>query len=95
MEYVPCVYILASRPHGAIYVGVTTNIAQRVHQHGAGAVDAHTRRYGIHRLVYVEVFECLAEARRREATLKRWRRAWKDALIERENPDWNDLSESW
>jgi putative endonuclease len=86
------VYILASRPRGAIYVGLTTNLAHRLAQHQATSVSAHTRRYGIKRLVYVEYFADLEEARRREATLKRWRRAWKDQLIEAGNPSWDDVS---
>lgn len=84
-------YILASRPHGAIYVGSTTDLRQRVAQHRAGAVMAHTRRYRIYRLVWFEAHSALREAQMREHRLKRWRRAWKDALIAEFNPGWRDL----
>jgi putative endonuclease len=86
------VYILASRPGGAIYIGATTNLRGRVTQHRLGAVDSHTRRYRIHRLVYFETHQTLELALARERKLKRWRRAWKDALIAGANPMWRDLA---
>lgn len=86
------VYILASRPHGAIYIGATTNLRRRVTQHRVGAVDAHTRKYRIRRLVYFETHDTLEDALAREQKLKRWRRAWKDALIAETNPMWRDLA---
>ncbi len=85
------VYILASRPHGAIYIGATTTLRTRVEQHRAGAVRAHTRKYGIHTLVHFEAHDTLDAALAREQKLKRWRRAWKDALIAERNPEWRDL----
>ena len=87
----PCVYILASRPGGAIYVGMTTNIRQRLETHHAGLVR-HTQRYSIKRLVYIEGHETIEDAVIRENRLKTWKRAWKIALIERINPRWRDLS---
>ena len=86
------VYILASRPHGAIYVGSTTNRRNRIEQHRAGEVRAHTRSYGIHTLVHFDVHETLEATQNREQKLKRWRRAWKDALIAEANPGWSDLA---
>ncbi len=88
----PCVYILASGYNGALYVGVTSNLIGRVMQHRAGMFDGHTKKYGIHRLVYFEVAESMAAAIAREKQLKRYRRDWKRNLIERENPAWNDLA---
>ena len=85
------VYILASRPHGAICIGATTQLRNRTDQHRAGAVRAHTRQYGIHTLVHFEAHESLEAAHTREQKLKRWRRAWKDALIAEHNPQWRDL----
>lgn len=85
------VYILASRPHGPIYVGATTNLRGRVQQHRIGAVEAHTRRYRIHRLVWFEAHDTLEAALLREKRLKRWRRAWKDAMIADVNPSWRDV----
>ncbi len=92
IERTPCVYILANRYNGAIYVGVTSNLIGRVMQHRAGAFDGHTRKHSIHRLVYFEVAETMEAAIRREKQLKRYRREWKRNLIERQNPAWNDLA---
>ncbi|MEM6381841.1 MAG: GIY-YIG nuclease family protein [Pseudomonadota bacterium] len=86
------VYILASRPHGAVYVGSTGNLHQRVEQHRSGSVSAHTRRYDIHTLVWCEEHGERHLAVKREHQIKRWRRAWKDALIPEMNPTWRDLS---
>jgi putative endonuclease len=85
------VYILASRYRGTMYVGLTSNLPHRMEQHRSGAVAGFTRAYRVHRLVYVEEFTSLLEARARERTLKRWRREWKFALIESLNPAWRDL----
>lgn len=86
-----CVYILASRKHGTLYIGVTADLARRVWEHKTGAVEGFTRRYGIHTLVYVEPHATMPEAILREKQMKKWNRAWKIALIERANPEWRDL----
>ena len=88
----PFTYILASRPGGALYTGAAGDLRQRVRQHRAKAVSAHTAAYDIDRLVWFEQHDTIDEARRREHSIKRWRRAWKDALINEVNPDWDDLS---
>lgn len=87
------VYILASRPNGAIYIGSTNDLRKRVEQHRAGGVSSHTRTYDIFTLVWFEVHETLDGALLREKRLKRWARTWKDTLIEAVNPDWNDMSD--
>jgi len=87
------VYILANRPRGVLYVGVTNNLARRVSEHRNGTVPGFTRTYGLKYLVYAEPYESILEARAREHSLKRWRRAWKFDLIETTNPDWKDLSD--
>jgi len=87
------VYILANRPKGVLYVGMTTALPQRIWQHKTKAVPGFTNKYGITRLVYYEEYASILEARSREHTLKRWRRAWKFKLIEDLNPDWRDLSD--
>lgn len=86
------VYIIASRPHGAIYTGVTNNLGKRVEEHKEGIASIHTRKYDINKLVYFEVYDRIEDAIAREKKLKRWRRSWKDALITERNPEWNDLS---
>jgi putative endonuclease len=87
------VYILASKKDGTLYIGVTNNLARRISEHKAKLVSGFTRQYGIDRLVYFESYDSILEARAREHVLKRWRRAWKVALIEKLNPDWHDLSD--
>jgi putative endonuclease len=91
IETRPCVYILASQRNGTLYVGVTGNIARRAFEHQMGAIVGFTHRYQVHLLVFVEFHESMAEAMTREKRIKKWRRAWKLALIERNNPEWRDL----
>ena len=85
------VYILASRRHGTLYVGVTGDVIRRVWEHKLGEGRGFTARYGVKVLVHVEVFGSAREAIAREKQLKNWRRAWKIALIEGHNLDWRDL----
>jgi len=88
----PVVYILASKPYGTLYVGVTSALANRIEAHRNGSVDGFTKRYGVHTLVYFEVHADMYEAIQREKRLKKWNRAWKIRLIEEMNPEWKDLS---
>jgi putative endonuclease len=90
MERQPCVYILASRRHGTLYIGVTSNLAGRLWQHRSKAKEGFTSRYSVRRLVHFEFAETMEAAIAREKQLKAWRRDWKIALIERENPFWED-----
>jgi putative endonuclease len=85
------VYILASRPGGAIYVGVTNDLFRRVYEHKNGMVDGHTKRYGIDRLVHFEIYETAYEAIQREKNIKHWPRVWKTGLIGEKNDTWRDL----
>ena len=87
------VYILASRRNGTLYVGVTSDLVRRVYEHRTDAVDGFTKRYGVHTLVWFEVADDVRAAIQREKTIKKWNRQWKLALIEKDNPDWNDLYE--
>ncbi len=86
------VYILASRKNGALYVGVTNDLARRMTEHKARLVPGFTRKYHIDQLVYFEQYASILEAHTREPAMKRWRRAWKIGLIEKLNPDRRDLS---
>jgi putative endonuclease len=88
------VYILATKPHGTLYVGITSNLPERMEQHRAGKGSAFVRKYGVTRLVYVEEFPVYAAAIQRETSIKRWKRDWKISLIESVNPEWKDL-EVW
>ncbi|MCR6628787.1 MAG: GIY-YIG nuclease family protein [Magnetospirillum sp.] len=91
----PCVYILASGKNGTFHVGVTSDLARRVSEHKSDAIEGFTTRYGIHTLVYAEFHETMPLAIEREKQLKKWRRAWKIELIEKENPNWRDLHGDW
>jgi putative endonuclease len=86
------VYILASGKNGTLYVGVTNDLARRMDEHKAKIVPGFTRKYDVSRLVCLEVYDSIRQARARERTLKRWRRAWKIQLVEKLNPDWDDLT---
>jgi putative endonuclease len=85
------VYIIANRKLGALYTGVTSDISQRIVQHRAHDGSRHAAKYDIYRLVYVEFHEDISAAIVREKQIKKWRRAWKIELIERDNPEWRDL----
>jgi len=87
----PCVYILASKRNGTLYVGATSDLVKRGWEHRTNAVDGFTKKYGVHILVYYEVHENMISAITREKQLKKWRRAWKLRLIEERNPEWRDL----
>lgn len=87
----PCVYILASRKQGALYIGVTSNLIERIWKHKNEVVDGHSAKYNIKQLVYFEQYLTIEEAILREKRLKRWNRSWKINLIEEANPDWKDL----
>ena len=91
-EFIPCVYILCSSRHGTLYIGVTSNLLARLAQHREGLIPGFTRRYGVKRLVYYEVFDTMEAAIVREKRLKEWRRAWKIELIEARNEHWDDLA---
>lgn len=85
------VYILASRRNGTLYTGVTSHLIARIADHRARRFSGFTERYGIHQLVWFEPHNLMIEAIKREKAIKRWRRAWKLALIEAVNPEWRDL----
>lgn len=85
------VYILASQKNGTLYVGVTNHLSRRVAEHREDRGSAFARDYNVKRLVHAERYDDPAEAIAQEKRVKHWRRAWKIALIERANPEWNDL----
>jgi putative endonuclease len=85
------VYILASRIGGTLYIGVTNNIIRRISEHKARKAESFTKKYEVDRLVYFECFDHIEYAILREKRLKKWPREWKIALIEKDNPNWEDL----
>jgi putative endonuclease len=86
-----CVYILASRIGGTLYIGVTNDLVRRVAQHKLKIADSFTKRHDVIRLVYFEGFDQIDQAIHRGKRLKKWPRAWKISLIEKDNPNWIDL----
>jgi putative endonuclease len=88
---VGCVYIMANRKNGTIYIGVTSDLIGRVHAHREGLVAGFTKRYGCKLLVWYEAHDDLQQARQRELQIKEWKRAWKIKLIEEDNLDRDDL----
>ena len=86
------VYILASKRHGTLYIGVTSDLSRRIYEHQRGLIDGFTKKYGVKTLVHYETFDDITEAIAREKAMKAWRRDWKIELIEKRNPLWIDLS---
>lgn len=84
-------YMLASRKHGTLYLGSALDLIARVHDHKQGAGSHFVAKYGVTRLVWYQPFMLVTEARDREYEMKKWRRDWKTNLIERDNPNWDDL----
>ena len=85
------VYIMTNRMHGTLYIGVTNDVVRRAWEHREGTVPGFTKTYGLKLLVHYEEFASIADAIHREKRLKNWNRAWKIALIEERNPNWEDL----
>ena len=88
------VYILASKRNGTLYIGVTNDLPARIFAHRSGTGSAITKKYAVTRLVWYETYDMVADAIQRETSLKRWLRKWKLELIEKFNPNWDDLYES-
>jgi len=87
----PAVYILASKRNGTLYIGVTSDLVKRIWEHKNNMLEGFTKRYNVHRLVWYELHESMESAINREKRLKDWKRKWKMELIERNNPNWQDL----
>ncbi len=93
MEKQPAVYIMGNFRNGAVYTGVTSNLMQRVYQHRESVIPGFTKRHGIKRLVWFEIHVTMESAIMREKQIKNWKRKWKLALFEDDNPTWRDLAE--
>ncbi|WP_038885370.1 GIY-YIG nuclease family protein [Vibrio rotiferianus] len=94
MDKVPCVYILTSNNNVVLYIGVTSQLPQRIWQHKNGIVEGFTKKYNVHKLVYFELFEDISIAISREKQLKQWKREWKLELVRESNPNFLDISSS-
>ena len=91
MKKQPAVYILSNQRHGTLYIGVTSNLVQRIWQHKNNLVVGFTQKYTLHKLVYFELLDDMDAAIAYEKRLKKWNRKWKIELIQEKNPEWNDL----
>ncbi len=87
----PCVYILASKKNGTLYIGVTSDPIERCWEHRNEVAKGFSQKYGVHKLVYYEIHQDMVSAISREKQLKKWKRAWKLRLIEEHNQEWQDL----
>jgi len=90
----PCVYILASKKNGVLYIGVTSNLVKRIWEHKNNVVEGFTHKYNVHNLVWFELHDNMDSAITQEKKLKNWQRDWKVKLIEKGNPEWLDLYSS-
>ncbi len=88
------VYILASKRNGTLYIGVTSDLANRIYEHKQKLAPGFTKKYGVDKLVYYEPFDRIDDAIAYEKRLKAWKRQWKIELIEKANPQWRDLYEN-
>ena len=91
MNKQPCVYILSSQKNGTLYIGVTSVLVQRIGQHRSGLIEGFAQKHNVRNLVYYELHDRMEDAIIREKQLKKWKRQWKIALIERDNKEWHDL----
>ncbi|NHN36106.1 GIY-YIG nuclease family protein [Pseudomaricurvus alcaniphilus] len=91
MDKQPCVYILASKRNGTLYIGVTSNLVRRIWEHKQNLIAGFTQKHQVHKLVYFELADDMYAAITREKQLKKWNRQWKIRLIETQNPEWRDL----
>lgn len=90
-DAVIAVYMMSNRKHGTLYTGVTSMLIKRIGEHRDGLIEGFTKTYGLKRLVWYERHETMTAAIQREKTIKKWKREWRVNLIERENPNWDDL----
>ena len=85
------VYILASKRNDTLYVGVTSDLCRRIYEHKQKLIEGFTKKYNVTQLVYAEEFQDINDALHREKCIKKWNRAWKLNMIQKQNPDWEDL----
>jgi putative endonuclease len=85
------IYILSNKKNGTLYIGVTSDLTKRIYEHKQKVINGFSKQYSLDKLVYYEVIDDIKTAIKREKQLKKWNRAWKIELIEKENSEWYDL----
>ena len=88
-------YMLTNKKKGTLYIGVTNNLERRMFEHKNKIIEGFTKQYGFDKLAYFETYQYVNDAIKREKNMKKWKREWKISLIEKDNPDWDDLSADW
>lgn len=88
-------YIITNKKDGVLYIGVTNNIERRITEHKRGSTKGFSKRYNLDKLVYFETHQYINDAIKREKNMKKWKREWKIKLIEKNNPNWEDLAKDW
>ena len=89
------IYILTNHKNGTLYIGMSNDLERRVFEHKNKLIKGFTKKYGLNRLVYFEIYQYVNDAILREKRIKKWKRQWKIELIEEENPEWDDLARDW
>ena len=89
------IYILTNHKNGTLYIGMSNDLERRVFEHKNKLIEGFTKKYGLNRLVYFEIYQYVNDAILREKRMKKWKRQWKIELIEEENPEWDDLAQDW
>lgn len=88
----PCfVYILTNKIHTVLYTGVTSDLPRRISEHKSNSIPGFSQRYKTHKLVYAEAFDSVEDAIQREKAIKKWNKEWKIELIEKNNPEWDEI----
>ena len=88
-------YLLTNKKSGTLYIGVTNDLERRLFEHKKKLIEGFTKRYNLNKLIYFETYQFVNDAIKRERNMKKWKRQWKIDLIERDNPNWKDLSKDW
>nr|WP_321231186.1 GIY-YIG nuclease family protein [uncultured Psychroserpens sp.] len=88
-------YLLASKKNGTLYIGVSNDLERRMFEHKNKLVEGFTSKYNVDKLMYFESFQYVNDAIQREKNMKKWKRQWKIDVIEKDNPNWEDLSVDW
>ncbi|MDA0176007.1 MULTISPECIES: GIY-YIG nuclease family protein [Mesoflavibacter] len=88
-------YIISNKHNSTLYIGVTNDLERRMFEHKNKLVEGFSSKYGLDKLIYFEIYQYVNDAIKREKNMKKWKRQWKINLVEKDNPNWEDLSKDW